>query len=83
MMLSDEGILTRSDAFWEVISTPPVPDVNRQADSPFKSDPDMILVERCGSNLSRVLQGKLDPLQLLFPEGDSTTIGQFYRDFRY
>jgi microcystin synthetase protein McyG len=38
------------------------------------------LLDRCGSNLSRVLQGKIDPIQLVFPEGDFTPVTQLYQD---
>lgn len=38
------------------------------------------LLHRCGSSLAEVLQGKRDPIQLLFPNGDLTTLSQIYQD---
>ncbi len=80
MMLSDDGLLRRSDSLWEVLSEPAVPDMNDLTDPVFKSDPEAVLLDRCGSTLSEVLQGRLDPLQVLFPSGDSTLVANVYRD---
>ena len=80
MILSEDGLLRRSDFLWEVISEPAVPDMNELTDAVFKSDPEAVLLDRCGSTLSEVLQGKLDPLQVLFPDGDSTLVADVYRD---
>jgi acyl transferase domain-containing protein/NADPH:quinone reductase-like Zn-dependent oxidoreductase/NAD(P)-dependent dehydrogenase (short-subunit alcohol dehydrogenase family)/SAM-dependent methyltransferase/acyl carrier protein len=38
------------------------------------------LIGRSGSKLGAVLQGKIDPLQALFPEGSITTAEHFYAD---
>ncbi len=80
MMLSNDCILRRSDSLWEVISERAAPDMNEQLHTALESDPEAVLLDRCGSTLSEVLQGKLDPLQVLFPNGDSTTVARFYRD---
>jgi acyl transferase domain-containing protein/acyl carrier protein len=37
------------------------------------------LLDRCGSNLATVLQGEINPLQLLFPNGDWSTLTQLYQ----
>ncbi len=36
------------------------------------------LLGRCGENLAAVLQGRCDPLQLLFPDGDLKNAARFY-----
>jgi acyl transferase domain-containing protein/SAM-dependent methyltransferase len=36
------------------------------------------LVRRCGARLDEVLRGEIDPLELLFPEGDATTAQALY-----
>ena len=41
---------------------------------------ELTLLHRCGTRLSEVLQGKIDPLQLLFPQGDLSTATQLYQD---
>ncbi|MEA5619314.1 SDR family NAD(P)-dependent oxidoreductase [Cronbergia sp. UHCC 0137] len=38
------------------------------------------LLERCTSNLTEVLQGKTDPLQLLFPNGDFSDLTHLYQN---
>ena len=40
---------------------------------------ELTLLRRCGENLAAVLQGNLDPLTLLFPEGDLTDLTQLYQ----
>ncbi|MDZ8064897.1 MAG: SDR family NAD(P)-dependent oxidoreductase [Nostoc sp. DedQUE08] len=67
---------------WEVISA-----LDRQTPQPERllarfptGDTEIALVERCGASLPEVLQGKLDPLQLLFPNGDFTLLTQLYQD---
>ena len=37
------------------------------------------LLSRCGANLADVVRGKQDPLQLLFPAGDTTALEDLYR----
>ena len=39
-----------------------------------------LLTRLCGENLPAVLRGELDPLSLIFPEGDVTTPEHLYRD---
>ncbi len=41
---------------------------------------ELSLIGRSGSQLGAVLQGKTDPLQVLFPEGSITTAEHFYQD---
>ncbi|MEM7716725.1 MAG: zinc-binding dehydrogenase, partial [Cyanobacteria bacterium P01_A01_bin.68] len=41
---------------------------------------ELTLLNRCGINLAEVLQGKIDSLQLLFPQGDLTTATQLYQN---
>ena len=81
MMLCEDSILDRSDSLWKVTSRPSLLSrVGVHADPEFESDPESVLLDRCGSALSDVLQGKIDPLHLLFPGGNSDTIGKVYRD---
>ncbi|MBF2050487.1 MAG: SDR family NAD(P)-dependent oxidoreductase [Elainella sp. C42_A2020_010] len=44
------------------------------------ASPELALLHRCGSALADVLQGKCDPIQLLFPDGDFSTLSQIYQD---
>ncbi|WP_414578325.1 SDR family NAD(P)-dependent oxidoreductase [Anabaena sp. CCY 9402-a] len=38
------------------------------------------LIERCGTNLAKVLQGECNPVDLLFPNGDLSTLTQLYQN---
>jgi acyl transferase domain-containing protein/NADPH:quinone reductase-like Zn-dependent oxidoreductase/short-subunit dehydrogenase/SAM-dependent methyltransferase/acyl carrier protein len=38
------------------------------------------LLERCGNSLVSVLQGRCQPLQVLFPQGDTTMLTQLYQN---
>ncbi|MEL7329977.1 MAG: L-histidine N(alpha)-methyltransferase, partial [Cyanobacteria bacterium J06559_1] len=40
---------------------------------------ELTLIQRCGENLADVLQGKIDPLTLLFPSGDASDLTQLYQ----
>ncbi|MBD2252772.1 type I polyketide synthase [Nostoc parmelioides] len=41
---------------------------------------ELTLIERCGTNLAKVLQGECNPIDLLFPNGDLTTLTQLYQN---
>ncbi len=40
---------------------------------------ELTLIQRCGQNLVDILQGRLDPLTLLFPAGDIIDLTQLYQ----
>ncbi|HIK08368.1 MAG TPA: SDR family NAD(P)-dependent oxidoreductase [Trichormus sp. M33_DOE_039] len=41
---------------------------------------ELTLVQRCGTNLADILRGELNPLEVLFPNGDLTTLTQLYQN---
>src|SRR5205823_11975626 len=43
-------------------------------------DLELTLLDRCGRNLAEVLQGKRDPLPLLFPEDDPASVEHLYQN---
>lgn len=45
-----------------------------------RSQADTVLLERCGSQLAPVLRGDVNPLQLLFPNGDWSALTALYQD---
>ncbi|TAN66395.1 MAG: SDR family NAD(P)-dependent oxidoreductase, partial [Methylobacter sp.] len=84
-MLADAGILHRTAASWKVLRTPTISNPQQAAQALGVRYPqiglELDLVERCGSALARVLQGRCDPLQeLLFPGGDGSALAALYRD---
>ena len=83
-ILSEEGILIRTGVELCIVRKPEVSD-------PFVRSTDLlnrfgnyatelILLNRCGSSLDKVLNGTQDPLQLLFPEGAADTLDKLYTD---
>lgn len=81
-ILTEEGLLKNSNDLWEVISLPnakeaPVQTLLEQYPT---ANAEITLLVRCGIQLANVLQGKSDPLELLFPDGDLTTATQLYQD---
>ncbi|MEM9212769.1 MAG: SDR family NAD(P)-dependent oxidoreductase [Cyanobacteria bacterium P01_F01_bin.150] len=44
------------------------------------AETELSLLADCGSNLAAVMRGDVDPLQLLFPNGDATRITRLYQD---
>lgn len=84
-ILAEEKILVRiGEGRWECVGFPP--DFSPAAELAVllencpEAEAEIMLLERCGSSLSDVLQGRCDPLHLLFPEGDSTNAARLYQD---
>ncbi|WP_254173683.1 non-ribosomal peptide synthetase/type I polyketide synthase [Planktothrix pseudagardhii] len=80
-ILAEVGIIQRVGQQWEVVCFGEIPDPQQQrsALSCSEAEAEITLLDRCGSNLAQVLQGKCDPLQLLFPNGDTTALTQLYQ----
>jgi acyl transferase domain-containing protein/acyl carrier protein/predicted O-methyltransferase YrrM len=84
-ILHEEQIIQpRGDEQWEVISIPKIEDSSVHMNALLAQYPavnaELTLLARCGAKLHEVLRGEYDPLQLLFPDGDLTTLTQFYQD---
>ncbi|MCC5667832.1 SDR family NAD(P)-dependent oxidoreductase [Nostoc sp. CHAB 5784] len=83
-MLQEEGILQKQDEYWRVLrttqptATTPVFAHLRQTYPSATAE--LTLLERCTSHLPEVLQGSIDSLQLLFPEGDFSDLTQLYQN---
>lgn len=82
-MLAEVGILQSSGDRWEVVELLAGRDPQQQLDQLLEQCPavaaEVELLGRCGAKLAPVLQGKCDPLQLLFPQGDVTSATQLYQ----
>lgn len=81
-ILAEDGLLQRTDAGWRWShALAPVQPEKRAAallERHSAIEPEVELLRRCGGNLAPVLQGKLDPLQLLFPEGGLSSAEKIY-----
>ncbi|MCC6168941.1 MAG: SDR family NAD(P)-dependent oxidoreductase, partial [Caldilineaceae bacterium] len=83
-LLVEDNILARRGAGWEVRRTPTRPDAGAilaelVAEAP-ECEPELALAARCGRHLAAVLQGRHDPIALLFPGGSVTETARIYRD---
>jgi acyl transferase domain-containing protein/predicted O-methyltransferase YrrM len=83
-ILTEEQIIEPQNNGWKVISVPELFDPQAQTNALLAQsqilNTELTLLARCGNQLADVLQGKCDPLQLLFPDGDLSTLTQFYQD---
>ncbi|MDF5712971.1 MAG: SDR family NAD(P)-dependent oxidoreductase [Rhizonema sp. NSF051] len=81
-IMVEAGILKRIDEDWEVVSTDEIQDPQSAIASLSypEAEAEITLLRRCGPKLAEVLRGECNPLQLLFPEGDTTTLTKLYQD---
>ena len=81
-ILAEVGILESRQEQWEVQKTLEKVNPSQTSQSLLSQYPEeaatLELLERCASQLSGVLTGKIDPVQLVFPQGDLTTATQLY-----
>ncbi|WP_414590455.1 aminotransferase class III-fold pyridoxal phosphate-dependent enzyme [Anabaena sp. CCY 9614] len=81
-ILEEEKILRQVNDRWEVLQVPESPEPEEKAIllAYPALEAELSLLQRCGQELAQVLQGKRHPLQLLFPNGDSTSLTKLYQD---
>ncbi|NEQ95286.1 MAG: SDR family NAD(P)-dependent oxidoreductase [Cyanothece sp. SIO2G6] len=85
-ILQEEGILqlVQGTEQWQLCQ--PLPDVNpiQYSQELAQQYPDMeaelVLLDRCAAQLSGVLRGTVDPIELVFPKGDLTAATQLYQN---
>jgi acyl transferase domain-containing protein/SAM-dependent methyltransferase/acyl carrier protein len=79
LILVQAGFLLKRNAEWEVIFVPD--SLIKIDDSIFKSvEAEFELLKRCGVMLGDVWQGRVDPLELLFPNGDLNILKRIYQE---
>ncbi|MEK6249538.1 MAG: type I polyketide synthase, partial [Planctomycetales bacterium] len=81
----EEGILRRAGNDWQVAEViPPQPDPElmwSMATTRFtECGAELTLLGQCGRELAGVLNGTIDPLQLLFPGGSSALVERLYQE---
>ncbi|NEP72539.1 MAG: SDR family NAD(P)-dependent oxidoreductase [Okeania sp. SIO2G4] len=86
-MLADRGILKAiSETDWQVIETLEGKQIDnsqekgKQLEIQYPESAELTLLNRCASQLSSVLRGAIDPVQLVFPSGDLTTTSKMYQE---
>jgi NADPH:quinone reductase-like Zn-dependent oxidoreductase/SAM-dependent methyltransferase/acyl carrier protein len=82
-MLAEVGILTQTKEAWRVVKVPrsvnPVASITT-LQAHLGNTPELTLLARSGEKLSEVLRGVQEPLELLFPAGDTSVASQLYTD---
>jgi acyl transferase domain-containing protein/phospholipid N-methyltransferase/acyl carrier protein len=83
-VLAESGTLKYDGSGWTVNADLPLEDPQAEVRTLSKLFPNAIeelsLVEDCGSRLSQVLRGTVNPLEFLFPKGEVNRIGALYED---
>ncbi|NER51803.1 MAG: SDR family NAD(P)-dependent oxidoreductase, partial [Symploca sp. SIO1A3] len=83
-ILAEVGILQSHQQQWHVQQTLEQVNPSEKSQSLLNQYPEeaatLTLLDRCASQLSGVLRGTIDPVQLVFPQGDLTTATQLYQD---
>jgi len=80
--LTEAGVITAQNQGWRVEFLPQVFDpaiaLNNLRTLCPAAQPELAMLQRCGENLAAVLQGNLDPLTLIFPEGSVAHASSIY-----
>ncbi|MBO3463553.1 type I polyketide synthase [Aetokthonos hydrillicola] len=83
-ILAEVGIVKETPQQWQTLQTLEQVNPNKNSQTLLSQYPNAVaeltLLNRCGSQLSGVLRGTQDPVQLVFPEGDLTTATQLYQE---
>lgn len=81
-ILEEDGLLARSGDAWRICALHDTPGTAMCLDRLRLDYPEawreLKLLGRCGEGLASVLIGETDPLSLLFPDGDTNALAEFY-----
>ncbi|MEH1901397.1 MAG: SDR family NAD(P)-dependent oxidoreductase [Nostoc sp.] len=79
-ILSEAQFLEKQNKIWRVNRIPPTgKNLTWQEANTSEIQNELTLLKRCGSQLAEVLQGRIDPLELLFPQVNTTLVSQLYQ----
>jgi acyl transferase domain-containing protein/acyl carrier protein len=83
-ILAEDGVLQYADDEWAVRCIPEKADPQQIWKTMWARFPgylaELTIIRNCGEKLADVLRGATDPLQLIFPQGSSTTAEHLYQD---
>ncbi len=83
-MLEEDGILKRTGSWWKVLKSPDLLDLDSQWEMLKQQFPmfasELTLIARTTRDLADALNGKADPLQLMFPGGSTSDAEKLYQD---
>ena len=81
--LEEDGVVAREGETVTVMRRPPALDPEAMWRKLVHEAPGLLpeltLMRRSGTRLARLLRGEIDPLQVLFPDGSSTTLEHVYQ----
>ncbi len=82
MILEEEGMLQQTNDGWIVTRSSLAYDLPELLRTGLRDLPEnhleMLMIFRCRTHLADILTGKVDPLSVLFVEGDFSVLEQFY-----
>jgi acyl transferase domain-containing protein/acyl carrier protein len=85
--LAEDDLLRDERGSWRVVTTPPRVHPETELAALERELPDyrpvLSLFGRCAGHLDQVLRGRLDPLELVFPEGSTGELADFYEASPY
>ena len=83
-MLEEDHLIERISSGFRMLSKPVLESPAEKSKDLSHQYPEAQIVfeilDRCGDSLSKVLQGSIDPIQLLFPDADTTSATLLYED---
>jgi acyl transferase domain-containing protein/SAM-dependent methyltransferase/acyl carrier protein len=83
-ILADDGVLVNRGDRWAVLRTPAAADPQAALRDLLERYPafhiELGIISRCTESLGAVLQGRMNPLDLLFPEGSTAAAEKLYTD---
>lgn len=83
-ILEEVEILQKTQKQWQVTKALPYANSEEKSQALLNQYPtaqaELTLLHRCASKLAAVLQGRIDPVQLVFPEGDFNTATKLYQE---
>ncbi|MEM8828383.1 MAG: SDR family NAD(P)-dependent oxidoreductase, partial [Cyanobacteria bacterium P01_G01_bin.19] len=83
-ILTEAGILKETSGNWQVVKNCERINIEEKYQQLLQQYPlakaELTLLHRCASQLDKVLNGNLDPKELLFPDGDLSLTTNLYQD---
>ncbi|WP_349370086.1 SDR family NAD(P)-dependent oxidoreductase [Salinarimonas sp.] len=83
-VLEEDGVLAREPDAWRATGRAPHPDPDGALAALIPTLPqarhELALLARCGPRLADVLAGRVDPLTLIFPDGDAGTAAAIFSE---
>ncbi|WP_299486085.1 type I polyketide synthase [Acaryochloris sp. IP29b_bin.137] len=82
ILLQKAHVLTTVNGLWQVPNELPhinLRDLEERLQEKQLLSTELSLLQRCGTKLASVFQGQVNPLDLLFPQGNLTDLAQLYQ----